>query len=77
MIDEWKTPGRKTIVRATANERQVAIALGGGEVIYFELDPHTQALTEIEKVDVQQEVTCLNIGPVPASRQRCRFLVRF
>merc|ERR1719482_515850 len=35
-ISEWKTPGRKAIERATANERQVAAALAGGEVIYFE-----------------------------------------
>jgi splicing factor 3B subunit 3 len=38
-INEWRAPGRKTIARATTNERQVAIALTGGEVLYFELNP--------------------------------------
>ena len=36
-INEWRAPGRKTIVKAATNERQVVIALSGGEVIYFEL----------------------------------------
>jgi hypothetical protein len=38
-INEWRAPGRKTISRAATNERQVAIALSGGEVVYFELNP--------------------------------------
>ena len=37
-INEWKAPGKRQVERASANERQVAIALAGGEVIYFELD---------------------------------------
>ena len=35
---EWKPPGKKTIERAAANARQVAICLAGGELVYFELD---------------------------------------
>lgn len=73
--DEWMPPQRKTITKATANERQVVIALAGGEVIYFELDDTTKQLTEVEKVDMEQEVACLDVGPVPEGRQRCRFLV--
>lgn len=38
-INDWRAPGRKTIVKAATNERQVAIALSGGEIIYFELNP--------------------------------------
>lgn len=74
IINEWKTPGRKTIVRAAANERQVVVALNEGELIYFELDPTRMELVEIEKADMQGEIACLDIGPVPESRQRCRFL---
>lgn len=37
-INEWRAPSRRTIVRATSNERQVVIALSGGEVLYFELN---------------------------------------
>lgn len=37
-VNEWKAPGRRTIVRCALNKRQVAIALSGGEIVYFELD---------------------------------------
>lgn len=38
-MNEWKTPGKKTIVRCAVNQRQVVIALTGGELVYFEMDP--------------------------------------
>ncbi|RMX51535.1 hypothetical protein pdam_00010321 [Pocillopora damicornis] len=38
-VNEWKTPGKKTIVKCAVNERQVVIALTGGEIVYFEMDP--------------------------------------
>lgn len=38
-VNEWKTPGKKTIVRCAVNQRQVVIALTGGELVYFEMDP--------------------------------------
>ena len=34
----WRVPGQKRIVTAAANERQVVIALSGGEILYFEID---------------------------------------
>jgi len=38
-VNEWKTPGKKTIERCAVNMRQVVIALTGGELVYFEMDP--------------------------------------
>ena len=38
-VNEWKTPGKKNIVRCAVNQRQVVIALSGGELVYFEMDP--------------------------------------
>ncbi|EFN57738.1 hypothetical protein CHLNCDRAFT_56079 [Chlorella variabilis] len=72
-INEWRAPGRKTIVKATTNERQVAIALGGGEVIYFELNPQGM-LVESEKREMGGDVACLDVAPVPEGRTRCAFL---
>ena len=43
---QWHCPGLKRIECASANESQVIIALAGGEVIYFELDPMSGNLTE-------------------------------
>lgn len=72
-INEWKTPGKKTIVKVGSNRTQVVIALSGGELIYFEMDL-TGQLMEVEKRDMSGDVACLDIAPVPEGRQRSRFL---
>ncbi|KAJ7522261.1 hypothetical protein O6H91_18G003700 [Diphasiastrum complanatum] len=72
-INEWKTPGKKTIVKVGCNRMQVVIALSGGELIYFEMDV-TGQLMEIEKREMPGDVACLDIAPVPEGRQRSRFL---
>jgi hypothetical protein len=38
-VNEWKAPGKKTVMRCAVNRRQVVIALSGGELVYFEMDP--------------------------------------
>ncbi|CAN6471238.1 unnamed protein product [Victoria cruziana] len=72
-INEWKTPGKKTIVKVGSNRLQVVIALSGGELIYFEMDL-TGQLMEVEKHEMSGDVACLDIAPVPEGRQRSRFL---
>ncbi|KAF0289338.1 Splicing factor 3B subunit 3 [Amphibalanus amphitrite] len=42
-VNEWKAPGKKTIVKCAVNQRQVVIALTGGEVVYFEMDSRIRA----------------------------------
>lgn len=70
---EWKTPGKKQIERASANSRQLAISLAGGEIIYFELDAAGQLL-EMATQDIGQEVSCLDVGEVPNGRSRSPYL---
>ena len=72
-VNEWRAPGRRTITKAATNERQVVIALSGGECIYFEQDTMGQ-LVETEKKEMSGDVACLEVGPVPEGRQRSRFL---
>ena len=43
---EWRAPGKKQIEKACANERQVVLALAGGEIIFFELDEAMQNIQE-------------------------------
>lgn len=38
-VNEWKAPGKKNILKCAVNQRQVVIALSGGELVYFEMDP--------------------------------------
>jgi len=72
-IHEWKTPGKKTITHAAHNNRQVVIALSGGEIYYFELDVQDQ-LAEIARKDMGHEVTCLDIAPVMEGRAKARLM---
>lgn len=72
-INEWRTPGKRTIVKVGSNRLQVVIALSGGELIYFEVDI-TGQLMEVEKHEMSGDVACLDIAPVPEGRQRSRFL---
>nr|CAG8441343.1 1268_t:CDS:10 [Entrophospora candida] len=73
-VNEWKTPGNKTIVKAATNKRQVVIALTGGELVYFELDSQGQLNEYQERKEMSANVLCLSIGEVPEGRQRSRFL---
>ncbi|KAI9006019.1 CPSF A subunit region-domain-containing protein [Gaertneriomyces semiglobifer] len=73
-VSEWKAPGNKTIVQAVCNQRQVAVALSGGEVVYFELDLSGQLNEYQERKEMASNVTCLSIGKVPEGRQRSPFL---
>ena len=54
-VNEWRAPGRKVITHAASNERQVVIALSGGEIIYFEMEFTTNQLMEVEKKDLSGE----------------------
>lgn len=71
--NEWKAPGNKRIQAASCNERQVAVSLEAGELIYFELDERG-LLEEVGTKDLGLDLSCLDVGPVPASRVRSPFL---
>ncbi|KAG2485365.1 hypothetical protein HYH03_015856 [Edaphochlamys debaryana] len=60
-INEWKVPGRRNIKAAASNEKQVAIALQGGEVTVFELEQGTGQLVEAEKRDLGEDVSCVEV----------------
>eukprot|EP01117_Protostelium_nocturnum_P009747 TRINITY_DN3484_c0_g1_i1.p1 TRINITY_DN3484_c0_g1~~TRINITY_DN3484_c0_g1_i1.p1 ORF type:complete len:1179 (-),score=412.47 TRINITY_DN3484_c0_g1_i1:140-3676(-) len=67
-INEWKTPGKKTIVHATSNGNQVVIALSGGNLFYFEVDALGN-LNERHQKFIGREILCLSIAPLlPGSR---------
>eukprot|EP00047_Mylnosiga_fluctuans_P012671 m.27271 g.27271 ORF g.27271 m.27271 type:complete len:1191 (+) comp4410_c0_seq1:3-3575(+) len=73
-VNEWKAPGKRTITHAAINERQVAISLSGGEIVYFELDRMGQLNEYQERMEMNAEIMCLGIGTVPEGQQRSRFL---
>ena len=74
-VNEWPAPQHRSIVAATTNDRQVAVALSSGEIVYFEMDPEDGSLAEYdEKREMSGTVTCLSLGEVPEGRMRSSFL---
>ncbi|OZJ04986.1 hypothetical protein BZG36_01775 [Bifiguratus adelaidae] len=72
-VNRWAASAGQEIVQAATNSRQVAIALTGAEIMYFELD-QSGRLNETERKKLSAEITCLALGDVPEGRQRSRFL---
>ncbi|CAD7967800.1 unnamed protein product [Amoebophrya sp. A120] len=71
--NEWKVPGGKRIQAAAANDRQVVIALAGGEILYFEIDEN-HALNEVAKREMNYEIVSLSVQPIPKNRARANFI---
>ena len=73
-VNEWPAPQHRSIVAATTNERQVAVALSSGEIVYFEMDADGSLAEYDEKREMTGTVTCLSLGEVPEGRLRSQFL---
>lgn len=73
-VNEWPAPQHRSIVAASTNSRQVAVALSSGEIVYFEMDSDGQLAEYEEKREMSGTVTCLSLGDVPEGRVRSSFL---
>lgn len=73
-VNEWPAPQHRSIVAASTNARQVAVALSSGEIVYFEMDSDGQLAEYEEKKEMTGTVTCLSLGDVPEGRVRSSFL---
>ncbi|KAI5291139.1 pre-mRNA-splicing factor rse1 [Ascosphaera aggregata] len=73
-VNEWPAPQHRSIVAATANSRQVAVALSSGEIVYFEMDVDGSLAEYDEKKQMSGTVTCLSFGEVAEGRVRSPFL---
>jgi splicing factor 3B subunit 3 len=73
-VNEWASPQHRSIVAAATNERQVAVALSSGEIVYFEMDEDGSLAEYDEKKEMFGTVTSLSLGEVPEGRLRSSFL---
>ncbi|KAJ5868877.1 hypothetical protein N7534_003430 [Penicillium rubens] len=73
-VNEWPAPQHRSIVAAAANERQVAVALSSGEIVYFEMDADGTLAEYDERRQMSGTVTSLSMGEVPEGRMRSSFL---
>lgn len=49
-VNEWRSPGKRTIRKCALSERQVVIALSGGDIVYFEMDQVRETCSESRTV---------------------------
>mmetsp|Transcript_22189 Transcript_22189/g.33209 ORF Transcript_22189/g.33209 Transcript_22189/m.33209 type:complete len:1312 (+) Transcript_22189:182-4117(+) len=70
---QWDCQGLKRIECASANETQVIIALAGGDLTYFELDPNSGDLQEKVTKDMGGDVSCVDVGVIQTGRSRSLF----
>lgn len=73
-VNEWPAPQHRSIVAAATNERQIAVALSSGEIVYFEMDTDGSLNEYDERREMTGTVTCLGLGEVPEGRVRSSFL---
>ncbi|CBI33172.3 unnamed protein product, partial [Vitis vinifera] len=72
-INEWRTPGKRTIVKVGSNRLQVVIALSGGELIYFEVDmtvgsyDNTIRILSLDPDDCMQILSVQSVSSPPES----------
>ena len=50
----------------------MVIALTGGELVYFEMDPSGQLNEYTERKEMSADVACMALGTVPQGEQRSR-----
>ncbi|XKL63223.1 hypothetical protein PGB90_005587 [Kerria lacca] len=73
-MHDWKVPGKKKILKCAVNQRQVVIALTGGELVYFEMDPTGQLNEYKERKEMPSDVVCMALANAPSGEQMSRFL---
>lgn len=73
-VNEWAAPQHRSIVAASTNSSQVAIALSSGELVYFEMDNDGSLAEFEEKKEMSGTVTCLSLGDVPEGRRGSSYL---
>lgn len=73
-VNEWPAPQHRSIVAAATNERQIAVALSSGEIVYFEIDEDGSLNEYDTRREMTGTVTCLGLGAVPEGRLRSSLL---
>ncbi|KAK5138497.1 hypothetical protein LTR08_000083 [Meristemomyces frigidus] len=74
-INEWPSPAHRTIVAASANQRQLLVALSSSELAFFFLGDDG-VLNQLEEMpEMSGKVTCLAVGRTPRGQQQAKFAV--
>jgi hypothetical protein len=67
---EWRPPGRREIDKACVGERHMAVAVGGVDVLCFDLSGPNQDLITVGEMDVGADVSALHLGATAGMQVR-------
>lgn len=73
-LTDWQPPAHRTIVACATNNRQVAIALSSGQILYFECDSDGSLAMAEEEISLDATINCLAIPDVPEGSVRAFFM---
>ncbi|KAF2749667.1 hypothetical protein M011DRAFT_273317 [Sporormia fimetaria CBS 119925] len=73
-LTDWHAPVHRTVVSYASNNRQLAIALSSGDILYFECDADGSLAKAEDEVSIGQNVTCIAIADVPEGYVRSRWM---
>ncbi|RYN66955.1 Pre-mRNA-splicing factor [Alternaria tenuissima] len=73
-LTDWQPPAHRTIVACATNNRQVAIALSSGQILYFECDADGSLAMAEEEIALDSTINCLAMPDVPEGSVRAFFL---
>ncbi|WPH03421.1 Hypothetical protein R9X50_00630100 [Acrodontium crateriforme] len=74
-INEWPSPSHRTIVAASANERQLLLGLSSSELAFFFMGDDG-VLNQLEDMpEMSGKVTALAVGRTPRGQQQAKYAV--
>jgi splicing factor 3B subunit 3 len=73
-LTDWQPPAHRTIVACATNNRQVAIALSSGQILYFECDSDGSLAMAEEEIALESTISCIAMPDVPEGSVRAFFL---
>ncbi|KAH7080936.1 CPSF A subunit region-domain-containing protein [Paraphoma chrysanthemicola] len=73
-LTDWQPPAHRTIVACATNNRQVAIALSSGQILYFECDSDGSLAMAEEEISIDSTINCLAMPDVPEGSVRAFFM---
>ncbi|KJY01454.1 pre-mRNA-splicing factor rse1 like protein [Zymoseptoria brevis] len=74
-LNEWPTPAHRTVVVASANERQLLLALSSAELAFFFMQDDGILVQLEEMPEMSGKVTALSVGRTPKGRQQAKYAV--
>ncbi|KAF2740759.1 pre-mRNA-splicing factor rse1 [Polyplosphaeria fusca] len=73
-LTDWHAPAHRTVVACATNNRQVALALSSGEILYFEADSDGSLSKADEVISLECPINCIAIPTVPEGSVRAYFM---